>query len=104
MTLPEIVIEDPDATARRWPSTVLYVVYAVALIPTLLLAYVNLLFAGIIGGVHPVFVVVLPLVWVAGLVASILRASRRLLIGWLGLGLLAVLGVVDALVLLPIFA
>jgi hypothetical protein len=101
MTLPEIVIEEKPP---RWPVVLLYVAYPLALAPVALLAFINLFFAGVSGGPHLFFAVALPLVWICGLVLSIVWSERRIAVGWGLLALLAVLSFADALLLLPFFA
>jgi len=101
MTLPEIVIEEPR---KRWPAVLVFALYVVALAPVVVLAYINLFFAGIFGGPHLALLVVIPAVWFAGLLVTIVWSSRRVAAGLIGLGLLLVLAVVDAALLLPVFA
>jgi len=101
MTLPEIVIEEPR---KRWPTVVVFVLYAVALAPVVLLAYINLFFAGIFGGPHLALLVAIPAVWFAGLVVTIVWSSRRVAAGLVGLGVLLALAAVDAALLLPVFS
>jgi len=101
MTLPEIVIEEPR---KRWPAVLVFALYVVALAPVVVLAYINLFFAGIFGGPHLALLVVIPAVWFAGLLVTIVWSSRRVAAGLIGLGLLLVLAVVDAALLMPVFA
>ena len=104
--LEEIVIESPADAPRRWPTVLLYVGFALVLVPLLVLAYIDLIFWGFSGGTlsaYSVLLIALPAAWLVALVVSIIVRGKRLLVGTIGLCLVIALVMVNLFVVVPLF-